>query len=197
MSMSEMNLAGEVKFELVRAGDPVPVSAVASELASPVRALMNMRGRFKVEHIRNGEVIGQYAMPNGIVDEGLNSLLDVYFHNQAQIATWYIGLVDNSGFSAFANADTMGSHAGWAESTAYDEATREEWVEDAAASRSISNSTPAEFTINATATLKGIFVTSNSTKGGTTGTLWATAAFSSNVGVVDNDILRITYTVSG
>jgi hypothetical protein len=197
MSMTEMNLAGEVKFELVRAGNPVPASAEALELASPVRALMNMRGRFKVEHIRDGEVIGQYAMPNGIVDVGLNSLLDVYFHNQTQIATWYIGLIDNAGFTALSNSDTMSSHTGWAESTAYDEATREEWLEGAAASRSITNSTPAEFTISATTTLKGIFVTSNSTKGGTTGTLWATAAFSSTVGVQDNDILRITYTVTG
>jgi len=190
-----MSLNGEVSFQLIRAG--AAVEAAKAEAAPLLRALMNVRGRFMVEHDRDGQVIGQYAMPNGIVDVGLNSLLDVYFHNQAQITTWYIGLIDNAGFTALSNSDTMGSHTGWAESTAYDEATREEWLEGAAASRSITNSTPAEFTISATTTLKGIFVTSNNTKGGTTGTLWATAAFSSTVGVQDNDILRITYTVTG
>jgi hypothetical protein len=189
-----MQLNQAVEFALVRGGAGV---APASAGLAPLAAKIGMKGKFQIEHVRGGQVIGKYDMPNGIVDVGLNSLLDVYFHNQAQLATWYIGLIDNAGFSALSNSDTMGSHTGWAESTAYDEATREEWVEDAAASRSITNSTPAEFTINATATLKGIFVTSNSTKGGTTGTLWSTAAFSSTVGVQDNDILRITYTVTG
>ena len=188
-----MNLNGEVAFQVVRGA----VASGADKVGVGPAAMMNMRGRFHVEHVRGGEVIGKYEMPNGIVDVGLNSLLDVYFHNQAQITVWYIGLIDNAGFSALSNANTSASHAGWTESTDYDEATREEWVEDAAASRAISNTTPAEFTINDTVTLKGIFVISESTKGGATGTLWATAAFSSTVGVVDNDILRITYTVSG
>ncbi len=159
--------------------------------------LLFARGKFHVEHIRDGKVIGRYAFPNGIVDVGMNSLLDVYFHAASQITTWYISLVNNSGFSAFANADTMASHAGWTELTAYDEANRVEWAEGAAASRAITNATTADFTINATATVKGIFVTSENTKGGATGTLWATAAFTTPVSVVDNDILKITYTVSG
>jgi hypothetical protein len=52
-----------------------------------------------------------YAFPNGIVDVGMNSLLDVYFHAQTQITTWYIALVNNSGHTT-ANADTMASHTG-------------------------------------------------------------------------------------
>jgi hypothetical protein len=160
-------------------------------------SLLSLFGKFQVEHVRGGKVIGRYTVPNGIVDVGLNFLLDVMFHGTAAVATWYIGLVNNAGFSAFANADTMGSHAGWTEWTSYDEATREEWLEDAAATRSITNSTPAEFTISASGTLKGIFVTSNNTKGGTTGTLWSTASFTSTIPVQDNDIIRITYTVSG
>lgn len=159
--------------------------------------LLSARGKFTVEHFRGGQLIGRHSFPNGIVDVGMNHLLDVVFHNQAQTATWYIGLVNNSGFTAFANADTMASHSGWTELTAYDEATRVEWVELAAAARAITNTTTADFTISATATIKGIFVTSNNTKGGTTGTLWATAAFTTPVMVVDNDVLKITYTVSG
>ena len=155
-----------------------------------------MRGRFHVEHVRSGEVIGKYEMPNGIVNEGLNSILDIMFHATTQIATWYIGLVDNAGFTAFAASDIMSSHTGWSESVAYSDATRIEWTEGAAATQSITNSTPVTFNINAGATIKGIFVTSGSAKSGTTGTLWSTAAFASNVTVVNGDQLKVTYTVN-
>jgi hypothetical protein len=158
-----------------------------------------LKGRFVVEHRdRDGELKGTYEFPNGIVDEGLNHILDTQFHATAQITTWYIGLVDNSGWTAFADADTLSSHAGWSESTAYTEANRVTWAEDAASSRSISNSTTADFSINATGNLKGIFVSSNNVKStGNTGTLWSTAAFSSVVATANGDTLKVTYTVSG
>ena len=118
------------------------------------------------------------------------------FHGTTAIATWYIGLVDNSGFTAFAEADTMSSHGGWNEFTTYSESTRVEWTEDAAASKSITNSTVVTFNITGSGTLKGAFITSDSTKSGTSGTLWATAAFGSTVPVVNTDQLKITYTVN-
>lgn len=150
-----------------------------------------------MEHWRDGQKIGDIAVLNDIVDVGVNSLLDVAFRNQTQIATWYMGLVDNSGFSAFADADTMSSHSGWNEFTTYSDANRITWVPDAAATRAISNSTTsADFNINGSGTVKGIFITSNNTKSGTTGTLWATAAFASNVAVVNGDVLKVTYTIS-
>lgn len=159
----------------------------------------NLNGWFVVEHRDvEGNLKGVYDFPNGIVDEGLNKLLDVMFHADTQLTTWYIGLVDNSGFSAFADADTLSSHAGWAESTSYTEANRVTWNEDAAASRSISNTTTADFSVNATGNLKGIFVSSNNVKStGNTGTLWSTAAFSSVVATANGDTLKVTYTVSG
>lgn len=155
------------------------------------------RGKFLVEHIRNGVVIGSFFLPNGITDVGLNSILNVQFDSAAQITTWYIGLVDNASFSAFATADTMASHTGWLESTAYSESVRQTWGAGTASARSITNASAATFSINASATLKGVFITSNSTKSGTTGTLWSTAAFASTVSVINGDSMKITYTVSG
>ena len=136
---------------------------------------------------------------NGIVDEGIEYLLNVGFRSAtSQINPWYIGLVDNSGFSAFANADTMSSHSGWTEFTNYSEATRPEWTVGAASSRAVTNSATVDFSINGVGgTVKGIFVTSNNTKSGTTGTLWSTAAFSSNATVTNGDTLKVTYTISG
>lgn len=159
----------------------------------------NLAGRFVVEHRDSDDNLKAiYDFPNGIVDEGMDKLLDVMFHADTQITTWYIGLVDNSGFSAFADVDTLSSHGGWSEFTNYTEANRVEWEEDAASSRSISNSTTADFSINASGNLKGIFVSNNNVKStGNTGTLWSTAAFSSVVATANGDTLKVTYTVSG
>ena len=154
------------------------------------------KGMYQIEHIRNGEVIGKYDVPNGITNEGLNHILGVEFSADTQITSWYIGLVDNSGFTAFAAGDTMSSHAGWSENTDYDEVTRESWGAGAAASQQVTNATAAEFTINATVAIKGIFITSNNTKSGTTGTLWSTAAFTSVINAVSSDTIRVTYTVT-
>jgi hypothetical protein len=156
-------------------------------------------GRFVVEHRDCDDVLKAiYEFPNGIVDEGMNHILDTQFTGSTQVSTWYIGLVDNSGWSAFADADTLSSHSGWAEFTSYTESNRVTWAEDAASSRSISNSTTADFSINATGNLKGIFVSSNNVKStGNTGTLWSTAAFSSVVATANGDTLKVTYTVSG
>ena len=160
---------------------------------------MNLKGKFQVEH-RNpeGNLLGIYDFPNGIVDEGLNHILNTEFHGTSAISTWYIGLVDNSGWTSFADADVLTSHAGWVENTDFTEGNRVEWAEDAAASRTITNTTTSDFTINATGNIKGIFVSSNNVKAtGNTGTLWSTAAFSSVVAVGSGDTLKVTYTVSG
>jgi hypothetical protein len=158
-----------------------------------------LAGRFVVEHRDcDDNLKAIYEFPNGIVDEGLNHILDTQFAGGTQVAAWYVGLVNNVAYSAFADADTLSSHAGWAEFTSYTEANRVEWDEDAAATRSISNSTTADFSINASGNLKGIFVTSNDVKStGNTGVLWSTAAFSSVVATANGDTLKVTYTVSG
>lgn len=160
-------------------------------------ALLRLAGKFKVELIRDGQTISAFDVPNGITDVGLNHILETEFHSGSQVTTWYIGLIDNASFSALAAGDTAASHAGWIESTAYSDATRITWGAGTAATRSITNASTADFSINGTATIKGIFIISNSTKGGTTGTLWSTAAFGSTVAVANGDTLKVTYTVSG
>ena len=158
-----------------------------------------LAGRYLVEHRDIDENLkALHRFPNGIVDEGMDHILDTQFHGTSQVTTWYIGLIDNSGFSTVSDSDTLSSHAGWSEFTSYTEANRVTWVEDAASSRSISNSTTADYSINASGNLYGIFVSSNNVKStGNTGTLWSTAAFSSVVATANGDTLKVTYTVSG
>lgn len=158
---------------------------------------LNMKGKWVVEHVRDGVVINEFECPNGIVDAGMNALLNVMFDSGSQITAWYIGLIDNASFSALAAGDTASSHAGWIEATAYSESVRQTWTAGSASARSITNSSTVNFSINSTKTIYGIFVISDSTKSGTTGTLWSTAAFGTTVSVQSGDSLRVTYTVSG
>lgn len=155
-----------------------------------------LAGRFKIEQWRDGKLFKTYEFDNGITNIGKNTILTSFFFNTAPPTTWYLGLIDNAGFTALAPTDTMGSHAGWAESTVYSEVTRPAWVTAAAASQSITNSTPATFSITGTATLKGIFVPDENTKSGSTGTLWSTALFGGDIPVANLDILKITYSVN-
>jgi hypothetical protein len=56
----------------------------------------------------------------------------------------------------------------------------------------------AVFSINATTTVGGAFLTSNDTKGGSTGTLFSAADFQApgDRSVVNGDTLNVTYTFS-
>jgi hypothetical protein len=182
--------------------DPLALHQEASALVVRNNPILSQdfraKGKFRIEH-RNaaGKLLGVYEVPNGIVDVGLNHILDTEFNGGTPITTWYIGLIDNASFSALANADTMASHAGWIENNDYTQANRVTWTSGAAAARSITNASTCDFSMNATKTIKGIFITSNNTKGGSTGTLWSTAAFGSTVSVNNGDTLKVTYTLSG
>lgn len=158
---------------------------------------IGFEGHFNLEQWRDGKLFKTYKLKNGVVNQGKNAILDSYFRNQAPPALWYLGLIDNAGFTALDDAnDTALSHTGWAEATGYTEANRPTWVTTAAASQSITNPTPATFTINATQTLKGIFAITDNVKSGTSGVLWATALFAGNIPVANLDILKITYSVN-
>lgn len=155
---------------------------------------LNLKGRFKIEHFRAGKLLASYEKSNLITTAGKNKLLDTAFQGATQITQWYMGLIDNAGFSANSASDTMGSHTGWTEFEDYDESTREAWTVASASGGSISNAASvAEFTINDSGVLKGAFITSNNTKGGTTGTLWSSYFFNGTVTVVSGDVLKLTY----
>jgi len=157
-----------------------------------------IKGHFRVEHIRNGKIIGIYDIDNAVVNEGLDNILDVMFHNDTQTATWYLGLLNDADLADLLATDTMASHPNWTENQSYTEATRQEWTEDAASGQEITNSTYVAFSINATTTISGIFCCSDNTKGGSSGILWATGLFTSgDVSAESGDTLNVTYTITG
>ena len=167
---------------------------------------MNQRvlGTFRVQHLRNGNVLLDKTFKNLSTIEGRNYMLGVAFKDFVKYDTWYIGLISNGSFTAVSEDDVHGSHAGWVEFTDYDEASRVEWENEAtplSGSLAFDEDFIAEFTINAAGVLKGAFVTSDPTKGDGSGAeiLWSAAAFANEVGTVtvaDDDVIKIGYTVS-
>lgn len=143
------------------------------------------------------EFLRAVEAPNGVTNGGIEDNESVYFAAGTQKTAWYFGLVNNSGWTAFAAADTMSSHAGWTELASYDEATRPQWSPGAPSGRTITNPTSATFTISATVAIKGAFLVSNNTKSGTSGTLWSTGAFSTVQNLVDDQVFKLTYTLTG
>lgn len=137
----------------------------------------------------------EVAHKNGITNEGIHYNLDTAFTNNDTAETaWYAGLIDAAGFTGVDPSDTMASHTGWTESTAYSEPNRQTLSFPAASSRSITAA--VSFTMNATVTINGLFVVSNNTKGGTTGVLWSTALYSTAPSLVSGNVLTSNYTLS-
>lgn len=156
------------------------------------------KGTFHWEIVgKNGETKGKGTFPNGIVNEGLNRLLNVMFVATTQITTWYVGLISSVSYSALAAGDTMASHSGWTESVAYSGSNRPQWTAGTSTSKSTTNSSTVDFAINADGTvIKGIFITSDNTKSGTSGVLWSTGLFGGDQTLANGDTLKITYTVN-
>jgi hypothetical protein len=138
--------------------------------------------------------------PNLVVNSGLQYANTQVFKGVTYTATWYMGLVAGPGSgNTYLAANTMASHAGWTENTDYAQTARPTMAFGTAstADPSVIVSTVTVFTMNATATIAGAFVTNENTKSGTTGTLFSVGNFT--VGdrlVVSGDTLNVTYTFS-
>lgn len=161
------------------------------------RAGLGLQGVWEVVCRRpDGSIRWRERAENLIVDAGVNYALDAALSGGTPVTTWYIGL-KNSG--SVAAGDTMASHSGWTENENYDEATRPQWQEGGVSAKSISNSgNAASFSIDTNSqSIAGCFLTSNSTKGGTTGTLFSAVDFASAKSADDGDSLEVTYTVTG
>lgn len=161
------------------------------------------KGVYKIQcHDAQGNLKWEDEAPNLVVNVGLQDMNAKYFTGSAYTAAWYIGLYGAAASNNPAAGDTMSSHAGWTEVTAYSQATRPACTfgtpTTANPSVATNSASPASFSINGTTTVGGAFLTSNSTKSGTTGTLYSAADFSSpgDRAVVSGDTLSVTYTLS-
>jgi hypothetical protein len=161
-------------------------------------------GRFVIEcYDKDGKLKWVDDSKNLVVNVGLQYMAGTALDGStARITSWYLGLYGAASSNDPAAGDTMSSHAGWTEVTDYTEATRPAatFVAATTANPSVvtNSASKAQFTMNATVTVGGAFLTSDNTKSGTTGTLFSAKDFNSpgDRSVVSGDVVLVTYTFS-
>ena len=186
--------------EIVKSKDTMTAGLVAGTRSGEEMLAM---GRFKVQCFdKDGNLKWEDENHNLVVNQGLQYMCGTALTSVTQITTWYIGLYGAGASNTPAAGDTMASHAGWTEVTPYSNANRPTCTFATATTANPSVATNsasvAVFNINATQVVGGAFLTSSNTKGGSTGTLFSAADFSSpgDRSVTSGDTLNVTYTLS-
>ena len=182
--------------ELSKAGDLV---AAGVAMRSGADAEVGAGGVYTIEcRDKEGNLKWTHEEHNLVMNGGLKHMNDTYFLGSGYTATWFIGLYGPGATVNPLPGDTMASRA-WSEITPYNNATRPACTFAAASTANpsvITNfASPAVFNINATATIGGAFLVSNSTKGGTTGILFSAADFAApgDRNVTDGDTITVRY----
>lgn len=156
-------------------------------------------GRYIVQcFAADGTLRWEDEIGNLVTTAGKNDALDKYLAGSSYTAAWYLGLISATSYGAGpAAGDTASAHAGWTEDQGYSQGARPTaaWSSASAGSKSLSSA--AVYSINANTTIKGCFLISNATKGGTTGTLYSAGLFTAGDKVVQSgDTLNVSYTAS-
>lgn len=162
---------------------------------------LRYKGVWVAECYRKSKLMWREEIENLIVDEGINHALNVEYHAATAITAWYCTLVESDTVAA---AGMTYAVPVYTECTAYDEGTRPAYIEAESTAKSITNvASKAVFTISATKTLHGASLvgggTAADTKGDTAGggTLSCYAEFAASRAVLDNDVVNLTYEVTG
>ena len=151
---------------------------------------------------KEGNLKWEQKSHNLVVNVGLADMNTKYFKGSGYTAAWYIGIYGPASSNNPSSTDTMASHAGWTEVTAYSNATRPAATFGAATTADpsvIANSaSPGQFLINASANVGGAFLTTGDGKGGSSGTLFSASDFAApgDRTVQNGDVLSVTYTFS-
>ena len=156
-------------------------------------------GHYEIDLVRAGKIIARDAIDNLVVTAAKAAVLNAIFNGTAMPTVWYIGLINHTPSPTIVAADTAASHALWSEYTGVNNASsatlRSVWTQTTPTSNLIGSSTPTTINFTSAGTVYGLFIISDSTVGGTSGTLFSAAAFSSPISVLSGDQMRVTYSL--
>ena len=157
-------------------------------------------GIYTVECVgADGQVKWTDTFHNLVMNQGVQDMNAQYFKGAVYTASPFLGLVTGPGSgTTFAAADTLASHAGWTESTAYAgsrKAVTFGTATTANPSVTTNSASPSSFAMNATVTIGGAFLCTVAS--GTSGVLFSAGDFTGGDKLVDSgDTLNVTYTFS-
>lgn len=184
--------------EISKAQDVVSASLVARP-GSTER--VGAGGVFTVTcHGPDGQFKWSDTFHNLVVNEGLQNMNQTFFKGSGYTAAWFLGLVTGPGSgTTYAAGNTLATHAGWTENTAYTgnrKAVTFGTATTADPSVIDNSAAPSSFTMNANAqVIAGAFLCSVAT--GTSGVLFSAGDFTGGDKTVDSgDTLAVTYTFS-
>jgi hypothetical protein len=153
-------------------------------------------GSFHAELIRDAKIIDEWDFDNIVVNEGLNSALNVIFNGVTQITSWYIGLFQGN-YTPVPTDTAATIAANSTESSAYTAGVRQGFVPASSTAQVSTNSaSKASFTFSSGVTIYGAFLASTATINGATGVLMSAARFATSRVVDSGDQLLLTYSFS-
>lgn len=147
---------------------------------------------------KDGNLKWEESAHNLVVNEGLQYMNTEFFKGSGYTAAWYLGLVTGPGSgNTYLAGNTLASHSGWTEDTNYSgnrKAVTFGTATTADPSVMSNSASPSSFSMNATTTIAGAFLTNVSS--GPSGVLFSVANFQSpgDRSVVSGDTLSVTYT---
>lgn len=146
--------------------------------------------KFRLEQWREGRLIYQEETRNTVVTVGKNLVNDTVFRAGTG-PSWFLGL---KGTGSVAAGDTMASHAGWVEGTAYGSSNRLT-LAFAAAAGGTSTHAPGTYAMTGPYTVAGAFISTGTVVGGTVGSLYSAGDFSQTRTGGTGDTLVVTPTL--
>lgn len=166
---------------------------------------LGFQGIVTADHFRDGKLIHTQTGKNIFTTAGRNYLLDIIFGSTSKAASpiFYVGIFKNNVVPAAADIPStqLGAVGTYGECQDADYGTpatnKPSYTIAAAAAAACTNSAaPAAFTIAASITIYGAFLSTVAAKTATTGYLMCAKKFDASRAVVLNDILAVTYAVS-
>lgn len=151
---------------------------------------LKFKGIWKIDIYDNGILRKTIVEKNLVVNEGINWI----FANDTEATSLYMGLTD--GTPTVAAGDTLASHAGWTEVTAYT-GNRPLWDKTLSGVSMTNSGSTASFTgFTGSGTIGGLFLATVNT--GTTGSLISAVAFTEgDQSYTSATTVTATYTLSG
>jgi hypothetical protein len=160
-----------------------------------------LKGTFWAEYRLGGRYRAwAEEVPNSICLAAMTDILGVYFAGASAAANWYAGLIISPGTgvdiveASVDPTDTAASHPGWHELTGYSESTRPQLPSRAAAGAVLTTG-KASFTAAGELLLRGMFLATSNTKGGTGGLLFCTALFPQTRVLAAGGVLSLGYSL--